>query len=162
MRPNLDEYMLQLLPLLASRGTCPRRRVAAIVTDESGHLLGTGYNGVAAGFPHCVDIPCPGAIDQPGNNSRCEAQHAEANAILQGGANLIRATRLYCSCTPCFNCAKLIVAAAIPCVVVTELYQGDLSGLRYLLTHHVRVLQYVGGAPQILLLEDLQDEKSNV
>ncbi len=155
MRPNLDEYMLQLLPLLASRGTCVRRRVAAIVTDEAGHLLGCGYNGVAPGDAHCIDSPCLGAQDQSGDNSKCLAQHGEVNAIIQAGDRVRQATRLYCSCTPCFSCAKLIVSVKIPCVVVTELYQGDLSGLRYLLTHDVRVLQYVGGEPQILLLEDL-------
>lgn len=155
MRPTLDEYMLQLLPLLASRGTCRRRRVAAIVTDDKGHLLGCGYNGVPPGFPHCLDQPCPGADDRSGDNTRCEALHAESWAIVQAGDRLKQATRLYCSCTPCFSCAKLIVTVGIPCVVVTELYHGDLSGLRYLLTHDVRVLQYVGGKPQILLLEDL-------
>ncbi len=155
MRPDLDQYMLQLLPLLASRGTCRRRRVAAILTDDHGHLLGCGYNGVASGDVHCVDVPCVGANDETGNNSRCQAQHAEVSCVIQASDRLSRATRLYCSCTPCFSCAKLIVTVKVPCVVVTELYHGDLSGLKYLLTHGVRVLQYVSGAPQILLLEDI-------
>lgn len=154
-RPSLDEYMLQLLPLFASRGTCLRRRVAAIVTDEAGHLLGTGYNGPPSGRPHCINLPCQGASDKPGDNSKCEAIHAEMNAILQAGFKLAQATRLYCSCTPCFTCAKLIVTAHIPQVTVCELYHGDLSGLRYLIENNVLVTQYVNGVPHQLRLEDL-------
>lgn len=142
-RPTLDDYFAQLLPIVATRGTCIRRKVAAIVTDEAGHLLGTGYNGPPAGDRHCVDHPCEGAQDKSGNNRRCQAIHAEMNALLQAGVRLPEATRIYVSLTPCFDCAKLIVTAkGIKRVTCLELYRGDMSGLRYLISHNVEVFIY--------------------
>jgi dCMP deaminase len=137
-RPTLEQYFTQLLPLLASRGTCVRRQVAAIVTNESGHLLGCGYNGVPAGEIHCLDVPCPGANDPKGNTMRCRARHAEENALMQAGTKLVEASRLYCSCTPCLACSKLItVADKIKKVYALEIY--TLEGIRWLLDHGVEV-----------------------
>lgn len=130
---------MQLLPLLASRGTCVRRKVAAIVTDEAGHLLGCGYNGVPRGEVHCLDQPCPGATDPKGNTTRCRAIHAEVNAIKQAGSRLEVATRLYCSCTPCLACAQEIThyGPHIKRVYALEIY--TLEGVRWLLDHQLEV-----------------------
>lgn len=49
------------------------------------------------------------------------AVHAELNAILQC-ASIERARTLYCSCTPCFECAKVILNTNITRVVVREPY----------------------------------------
>ncbi len=127
-RPGLDDYYLGLLKNVASRSTCGRRQVAAIVTDVKGRVLATGYNGVPSKVPHCTDSPCPGAKDAHGDTSRCFAVHAEQNALLQCEGNLERAYNLYCSCTPCFTCAKLIANTNIKRVLCTEEY-ADLSGL---------------------------------
>jgi len=110
-RLSRHEYYLQMLALVASRGTCARRQVAAILTDTEGRILATGYNGPPSGYPHCRDhIPCPGALDPAGDTARCVAIHAEQNAIVQAGlsGNLARAAILYCTCSPCLNCAKLL------------------------------------------------------
>lgn len=53
MRPTKDEYFLQMATLVASRATCFRRAVGCVLVNERGHVLATGYNGVAAGQPHC-------------------------------------------------------------------------------------------------------------
>lgn len=142
-RPDLDAYMFGLLQVLKTRGTCPRRQTAAIVTDDHGHLLGTGYNGPPPGRSHCIDLPCPGAQDQSGDNSRCEAIHAEMNAIMQAQAHLDRATRLYCLASPCFTCAKLILCTNIDKVFCREVY-ADTRGLNMLLEEGVEVVLYDG------------------
>jgi dCMP deaminase len=125
-RPSLDEYYLAMLPLVASRGTCPRRQVAAILVDDKGRLVSTGYNGPPAGMPHCTEHPCPGAGDGPRED--CEAVHAESNAILQAQASRRTPHTLYCSTTPCFNCAKLLVSAGISRVVAESRYRHDDRG----------------------------------
>lgn len=144
-RPSLDEYFVNWLAIAASRSTCARRAVAAIITDSKGRVLSTGYNGVAPGQPHCINVPCPGASDEPGNNRRCEAIHAEVNAITDLRGNFERASRLYCSCTPCFDCCKLILATAIKRVVVIEEY-ADRSGLDLLHRGGVKVYRFERGA----------------
>lgn len=124
-RPSLDEIYLKILPIQAERATCARRKVAAIITDVRGVVLGTGINGVPAHFPHCTDAPCPGAADEPGNNENCRAVHAEQNAIMQAGDRIEKAWTIYCSCTPCFACAKMICNTPIRRVVVNEPYADE-------------------------------------
>lgn len=130
-RPSLDEYYLAMLKLVASRATCRRRQVAAILTDAKGVLISTGYNGVPSGMPHCIDAPCRGATDQAGNNDNCLAIHAEQNCLLRAGDRLRYAHTLYCSTVPCFNCAKLVVSAGIKKVVAASVY-ADQRGLELL------------------------------
>lgn len=145
-RPTIDEYYVKMLSLIASRGTCLRRKVAAILVDEEGKLVATGYNGVPRGMSHCIDIPCLGAGDKPGDNSRCLAIHAEANAILQAADSRRKPHTLYCSCTPCFNCAKLLITAGVKEVTATSLYQGDIGGCQLLDQVGINVKIYsVGG-----------------
>jgi len=121
-RPSIDEYYLSMLPLVASRATCPRRQVGAILVDVNGKLVSTGYNGPPSGLPHCVDTPCPGAADQSGDTTRCIAIHAEVNALSQARASRRSPHTLYCSTTPCFECAKMLITEGIQRVVTTSVY----------------------------------------
>lgn len=134
-RPDLDTYFMAMLKLVASRSTCVRRQVGAIITDDAGRVLSTGYNGVPSGFPHCIDAPCLGANDEKGDSSRCLSVHAEANALLQC-TRLDLARWMYCSCSPCFTCAKLICNTPINRVIYGEEY-ADQMGLRVLHTKGV-------------------------
>jgi len=110
--------------------------VAAILTDEKGVLLSAGYNGVPSGLPHCIDTPCAGATDQPGNNDQCLAIHAEQNCLLRAGDRLKQGHTLYVSTTPCFNCAKLIISAGIRKVIAASNY-ADERGLELLAQAYV-------------------------
>ena len=137
-RPDIDSYYLAMLPLIASRATCPRRQVAAILVDECGKLVSIGYNGVPTGLPHCIDTPCAGAGDASGDTSRCIAIHAEVNAILQAQASRRRPHTLFCSTTPCFNCAKMLIAEGVRRVVALSAY-ADERGLALLSQAGVQV-----------------------
>src|SRR5258708_3001642 len=105
MRLSRDDYFLEMLHLVANRSTCARRAVGTIITDDRGHILATGYNGVPRGFTHCTDSPCLGVNDPKGDTGRCMAIHAEINALLQC-SRLDLAHALYVSASPCFACAK--------------------------------------------------------
>jgi dCMP deaminase len=116
-----------MLQLVAARSTCIRRAVGAIITDKEGHVLSTGYNGVPKDFDHCIDVPCLGASDMPGDTSSCMAVHAEQNALLQCN-DLNRAHTIYCSCVPCFVCAKMLANTGIEVIICAEDY-ADKKGL---------------------------------
>ena len=133
-------YYLEMLPLVASRATCIRRMVAAIITDKNGHVLSTGYNGVPSGITHCYLSPCPGAKQVSGDSSLCEAVHAEQNAIIQC-ADITRAHTMYCSCTPCFICAKMILNTPIQVIYAREKYPDDRA-LEILTRRHVLVFVF--------------------
>lgn len=122
MRPDADTYFLQMARLVATRSTCYRRAVGCVLVNELNHVLATGYNGVARGQPHCNEPTrlagqggqhyphlCGGARAASGRQlDRCEAIHAEQNALLQcHNVQEIRAA--YVTTTPCVHCTKLLL-----------------------------------------------------
>ena len=71
-----DEYFAGIADLVAKRSTCRRRTVGCVLVDSQNHIVATGYNGVPAKFPHCVDNPCEGAEYKTGEGlDVCEAIH---------------------------------------------------------------------------------------
>jgi len=54
-RPSWDEYFLQLAGQAATRSTCLRRRVGAVLVRDK-RILATGYNGAPRGVAHCLDV----------------------------------------------------------------------------------------------------------
>jgi dCMP deaminase len=123
-RLSKAQYYCEMLPMVARRSTCIRRDVAAIITDKEGHILSTGYNGVPSGIRHCYYNPCPGAQQKTGDSSLCEAVHAEQNAMIQCN-DLRSAYAMYCSCTPCFTCAKMILNTPIKVIYCLERYPDN-------------------------------------
>lgn len=127
MRPSTDQYFLSMLAPVASRSTCGRRAVGAILVDHRHRIVGVGHNGVPAGFPHCTEVGCPGRFDPSGDTRRCLSIHAEINCLLNA-TRLDLAHALYVSCSPCFNCSKVIANTSIRRVVCLEPYaeQNDV------------------------------------
>jgi len=110
-RVSLEEWYILLLDAIAQRSTCIRRKAAAVAFDKYGRIAGIGYNGVPRHFPHCIDTPCEGANDPPGDTSRCMAIHAEVNCVMNSKSPE-DITTMACSALPCFNCA--LVLANLP------------------------------------------------
>jgi dCMP deaminase len=133
-RPSREEYFLAIAALVATRSTCLRRAVGCVLVDARGHVLATGYNGVARGLPHCnahdpfdeTGYPnaCVGARSPSGTDlDRCEAIHAEANAVLQC-RDAWSIDTAYVTAAPCVACAKLLLNTATRRVVFAEAYPG--------------------------------------
>jgi len=139
-RPDIDAYWSAMVPLVAARATCPRRSVGAILTDAEGRLVSTGYNGNAPGAVHCIDEPCPGSPALGGERQNCEALHAEANSVAQVLGSRRAPHTLYCSLTPCFPCAMLLLAVGVRRVVALERYRHDDRGPAFLVRNGVEVI----------------------
>jgi dCMP deaminase len=122
-RPTRDQIYLEMAELIARRGTCPRRAVGCVLVDRRGRVLSTGYNGVASGRPHCnAGFPCPGAHFKSGQGlDKCEAIHAEQNAILLLQDPWVVHTA-YISTSPCLSCIKLLLGTSAKRIVCRELY----------------------------------------
>lgn len=126
MRPTLDEYMLQLAKVAATRTTCIRRGVGCVLTDKYGHVLSIGYNGVASMSPHCNEgVPCVGHLLPPGQDS-CEAVHAEQNAILQC-RDVWSIDSAYVTLSPCKACLKLLLNTPCSRIVFLEEHTDSMS-----------------------------------
>lgn len=95
--------------------TCGKKKYAAILVDENGHVVGIGYNGGPKGFLHCEDGGCPRLEQNSASGSsydNCIAVHAEQNAFLHSDYSS-NAVKLYVNGPPCFTCAKLIANSTV-------------------------------------------------
>lgn len=122
MRPDHDQYFMAIAAVVATRSTCSRRSVGAVLVDSKHRILSTGYNGVAAGRPHCLETPCPGADYKSGSGlEACEAIHAEQNALIQC-PDTTRIHTLYCTTAPCIHCTKMLLNTSCERIVFLEEY----------------------------------------
>ena len=123
VRPGWDEYFMDIARSVATRATCPRASVGAVLV-RAHRILTTGYNGAPRGVAHCTEIGCLLA------NDHCQrATHAEANAIVQGalhGVGLEGATA-YCTHQPCVNCTKLLISAGIEKIIYENAYPDAIA-----------------------------------
>ena len=126
-RLSKDEYFSQLAALVAQRSTCARRSVGCVLVSARGHILGTGYNGVPRGHPHCIDVRCPGAALPSGTGlDVCEAIHAEQNALLQC-KDVEQIDTAYVTAMPCMTCTKLFLNTGCLRIVYAEPYPHDAA-----------------------------------
>ena len=120
-RPDWDEYFLQMAELAATRSTCLRRHVGAILVQDR-RVIATGYNGAPSGLKHCIETGClRQQLNIPSGQRYeiCRGNHAEQNAIINAayyGVSTKGAT-LYCTHQPCTICARMIINAGIRRVV---------------------------------------------
>ena len=131
-RPSWDEYFMKITELVASRSTCLRRSVGAIIVKNK-RILTTGYNGPPEGLKHCDELGgCLRDKLHIPSGERMElsrAVHAEQNAIIQA-AKLgisIDGGEMYVTTHPCFICAKMIINAGIKRIVYKEGYPDEFS-----------------------------------
>ena len=119
LRPTKDQYFLMLAVATAARATCAGKRVGCLLVDEDDRIIATGYNGVPSGLVHCSESPCPGVEQGTGLYSKCQAIHAEQNAV----ARCLRphaVVTAYCTLSPCTECAKLLLATSCRRVIFCE------------------------------------------
>ena len=116
-RPNWNEYFMNIAREVASRATCPRASVGAVVVRDN-RILSTGYNGALPGEPHCTKVGCL-MVD-----GHCERTvHAETNAVVQAakfGIPLDGATLYLWSninIPSCGKCSQVMATAGIIKVV---------------------------------------------
>ena len=118
-RTSWDQYFMEIARQVATRATCDRKHVGAVLVRDR-IILSTGYNGSIRGMPHCDEV---GHLME---NGHCVATvHAEANAVLQAARTGVRieGSSLYTTASPCWPCFKLVANAGIVRIVYGEFYR---------------------------------------
>ena len=113
---RLDTRYARMARIWAENSYCERRKVGALVVKDQ-MIISDGYNGTPTGFENiCED---------ESNTSKPYVLHAEANAItkLARSNNSSEGATMYCTASPCIECAKLIIQAGIKRVVYSEQYR---------------------------------------
>lgn len=141
MRPTREDVLMEIAKAVATRGTCDRKMVGAVIARQ-GRPLSVGYNGAPPGLPHCDEndhgwskafregFSVTEALEMHGCHN---ATHAEANALAFAAKYGISTdgARLFVTVAPCENCARLLIAAGIIEVCYLEAYR-DGSGIELL------------------------------
>lgn len=126
-RPSWDIYYMDIARVVAQRGNCIRRQVAAVIVKDN-RLISTGYNGTPRGVTNCCDggcARCAGSTPSGKGLDECVCSHAEENSITQAAYHGIRlaGSTLYSTLSPCLMCAKMIINAGIETVIYDEPYK---------------------------------------
>tara|TARA_B100000315_G_scaffold230633_1_gene241240 strand:+ start:5704 stop:6129 length:426 start_codon:yes stop_codon:yes gene_type:complete len=120
-RISWTDYFMNIAQEVASRATCDRKHVGAVIVRGK-TILSTGYNGSIRGLPHCNDV------GHEMENDHCvRTIHAEANAIVQAARNGINIdnSEIYISASPCYNCFKMIANAGLKKIYYAEFYRDE-------------------------------------
>ncbi len=120
-RVGWNDYFMNIAQEVASRSTCDRKHVGAVIVREK-TILSTGYNGSIKGMPHCDDV----------GHLMCEGHciatiHAEANAIIQAARHGVRleGSEIYITASPCWNCFKMIANTGMRTIYYGEFYRDE-------------------------------------
>jgi len=122
-RVSWDQYFMNIAKEAATRSTCDRKHVGAVIVRDR-TILSSGYNGSIRGIPHCDDV---GHLMEDGH---CVATiHAEANAVLQAAKNGVRLedSELYITASPCWNCFKMLANTGVKKIHYGEFYRDERS-----------------------------------
>lgn len=128
--------------LLASRSTCERLSVGAVIVRDK-RIIAGGYNGSVAGDDHCIDVGC---YLEDGHCVR--TIHAEMNAILQCakfGESTDNA-EIYVTDFPCLQCTKMLLQAGITKINYLRNYHNNdyaqkLIQLKNIELHKIKLTQ---------------------
>jgi dCMP deaminase len=127
MRPDWDEYFLDIAKSVASRSSCIRNKVGAVIVRNKA-IISTGYNGSPQYQRNCIEI---GFCYRNKNNIKSGTQleccravgsHAESNAISLAArnGNAIEDSTIYIvgHNFVCIQCRALIANTNIKRVVL--------------------------------------------
>ncbi|QQR88706.1 MAG: dCMP deaminase family protein [Myxococcales bacterium] len=120
-RVSWDHYFMNIALEVATRSTCDRKHVGAVIVRDK-TILSTGYNGSVRGLDHCDDA---GHMMEDGHCVR--TLHAEINAIIQAAryGSSIDNSDIYVTASPCWPCFKSIANAGIRRIVYGEFYRDQ-------------------------------------
>lgn len=130
IRATWEEYFMNIATEVATRSTCIRRQIGAVIVKDK-RILTTGYNGSVHGAEHCSDngVCLKGNAPSGTGHDICNAVHAEQNAIIQAALHgvALKGAEIYVTTPPCSLCAKMIVQAGVTRVIYKGTYPDKRS-----------------------------------
>ncbi|MEM4330459.1 MAG: deaminase [Candidatus Pacearchaeota archaeon] len=134
-RPSWEEWFMSQAYHYAERTSCLNFAVGAVIVDEkTNHVLAGGYNGYPRGIESCFERLYKGMGEKAcrkveagipyhvKNSGKCQAIHAEINAMNHLSYEEAKGKSIYVTIFPCISCAYSIVNKGISKVVYSEEY----------------------------------------
>jgi|TARA_B100000900_G_C20572852_1_gene714032 dCMP deaminase len=141
---SLDKTYIEMAKCWAQLSHANRKKVGCLIV-KNGAIISDGYNGTPSGFDNVCEqhnfiLSSDGETVREETVTKPEVLHAESNAI----SKLAKSTQssdgatLYATCSPCLDCAKLIIQCGIDRVVYSEQYRID-DGLKLLKKANIKL-----------------------
>jgi len=126
---KLDTVFINIAKEISTLSHCVRAKVGSVLV-KNGNIISMGYNGMPTGMDNCCEETLP-------NNqllTKAEVLHAESNALLKAAKMGLSTedTTMYCTLSPCKDCAKLILQSGVKKVVYLELFSRDNGSVEFL------------------------------
>jgi len=124
---ELDHTFLEMAYVFANLSKAKRRKVGCIIVKD-GQVISNGFNGTPSGFSNCCEEPLYSSVDDCYIlQTKPEVLHAETNALMKiaRSTNSSIGSTMYLTCSPCFECAKLIIQSGIIRLVYKEDYRKE-------------------------------------
>ena len=120
---DLDRVFIEMAFTFAKLSKAVRRQVGCIIVKD-GQVISNGFNGTPRGFDNmCETVTEKAGI--PSIHTKPEVLHAESNALMKiaRSTNSSIGATMYLTCSPCFDCAKLIIQSGIIRLVYKDDYR---------------------------------------
>ena len=125
---ELDHTFLEMAYVFANLSKAKRRKVGCIIVKD-GQVISNGFNGTPSGFNNrCEEQVFRYDVgDCYVLQTKAEVLHAESNALMKlaMSTNSSKGATMYLTCSPCFECAKLIIQSGITRLVYKEDYRKE-------------------------------------
>ena len=131
IRPSWDEYFMEMAELAATRATCLRRKVGAVLVKNK-KVLATGYNGAPMDIEHCETAGClREEMNVPSGERHeiCRGVHAEQNLVAQAAIHGVKTedSTVYCTHQPCIICTKILINAGVNKIYFKNSYSDEFA-----------------------------------
>jgi dCMP deaminase len=155
---KLDQRYMAMAKEWSYMSNAIRKKVGCLIVKD-GQIISDGYNGTPSGFDNnCEEVlyTCDERdfyrdqeweLDKGKGKffklkTKKEVLHAESNALMKlaRSTNSSEGATVYCTYSPCFDCAKLIIQAGIKRVVYKESYRCE-KGLDLLKKANIEIFK---------------------
>ena len=155
---KLDQRYMAMAKEWSYMSNAIRKKVGCLIVKD-GQIISDGYNGTPSGFDNnCEEVlyTCDERdfyrdqeweLDKGKGKffklkTKKEVLHAESNALMKlaRSTNSSEGATVYCTYSPCFDCAKLIIQAGIKKVVYEESYRCE-KGLDLLKKANIEIFK---------------------
>ena len=145
MKPKFAKAYMKIAHTFADLSYAKKLKVGAIVVKDA-RIISTGYNGMPSGW----DNDCEKSVIEEGDydpklyyKTNDEVLHAESNALMKVAASNDSSfgATMFCTHTPCIECAKLIIQSGIKSIYIDYHYNAAKGcGLRFLQQSDIRII----------------------
>lgn len=125
-RKHIHQYYMDVAYQYASRSTCIKRKVGAIIVKDN-RIVSCGYNGLARNSENCTKKNC--ILKDNGKCAKFPI-HAEVNSCLFAAPEERKNATMYITCQACSSCASIIANSGIITIIYDQIHTPEYNILK--------------------------------